>query len=155
MPFGTGMAADPTLTPAVYDPEAPLGSRWSSDGMSASTIPRLYHSTALLLPGKSVFWPRLPNTHMAQTEASSSLAPIRVLTTRRRRITLPNTAPKSSTPRTGASSVRQSPVYPRRSPTVVLLSISPSALRRIAVTRTRLLIARPSSSSAPASLRMP
>lgn len=51
MPYGTGMAAGPTLTPALYDPKAPIGSRWSMEGMSASQIPRLYHSTAVLLPG--------------------------------------------------------------------------------------------------------
>ncbi|EJD45740.1 glyoxal oxidase [Auricularia subglabra TFB-10046 SS5] len=55
MPYGTGMAAGPTLTPAIYDPEAPLGSRWSNEGLSASEIPRLYHSTAVLLPDGSVF----------------------------------------------------------------------------------------------------
>jgi hypothetical protein len=55
MPFGVGLAADPVLTPAIYDPNAPQGSRWSNAGLSASQIPRLYHSTAILLPDASIF----------------------------------------------------------------------------------------------------
>lgn len=55
MPYGMSLAAAPVLTPAIYDPSAPAGSRWSSDGLQASTIPRLYHSSAMLLPDGSVF----------------------------------------------------------------------------------------------------
>lgn len=39
----------------MYDPEAPAGSRFSSAGLSPSTVPRLYHSSATLLPDGSVF----------------------------------------------------------------------------------------------------
>jgi hypothetical protein len=34
----------------VYDPQAPAELRFSTAGMPNSTIPRLYHSTATLLP---------------------------------------------------------------------------------------------------------
>ncbi|KAJ3508389.1 hypothetical protein NLJ89_g5777 [Agrocybe chaxingu] len=54
MPFGESLASGPVLTPAIYDPEAAKGSRWSNAGLGASTIPRLYHSSAILLPDGSV-----------------------------------------------------------------------------------------------------
>ena len=54
MPFGESLASGPVLTPAVYDPTAAAGSRWSRAGFSPSTIPRLYHSSAILLPDASV-----------------------------------------------------------------------------------------------------
>lgn len=38
------------LMPIMYDPSAAKGQRWSRDGLSASTIPRMYHSSATLLP---------------------------------------------------------------------------------------------------------
>ncbi|KAI0645783.1 DUF1929-domain-containing protein [Trametes meyenii] len=51
---GESYADNPVLTPAIYDPNAPAGSRWSRDGLQASTIPRMYHSSATLLPDGSV-----------------------------------------------------------------------------------------------------
>ncbi|KAF8967499.1 glyoxal oxidase N-terminus-domain-containing protein [Flammula alnicola] len=54
MPFGTSLASGPVLTPALYDPTAPKGSRWSNAGLGNSQIPRLYHSCAILLPDASV-----------------------------------------------------------------------------------------------------
>lgn len=54
MPFGESLAAGPVGTPAIYDPNAALGSRWSNAGFSASQIARLYHSSAILLPDASV-----------------------------------------------------------------------------------------------------
>lgn len=54
MPFGQSLAGNPVLKPAIYDPDAPRGKRWSQDGLLDSTIPRMYHSTALLLPDGSV-----------------------------------------------------------------------------------------------------
>lgn len=54
MPFGESLASDPVFTPAIYNPNAPQGSRWSNAGLGASTMPRLYHSSALLLPDGSV-----------------------------------------------------------------------------------------------------
>ncbi|KZS91354.1 glyoxal oxidase [Sistotremastrum niveocremeum HHB9708] len=54
MPFGMSLAAGPVLTPAIYNPNAAAGSRWSRGGLQSSQIPRMYHSVALLLPDASV-----------------------------------------------------------------------------------------------------
>jgi hypothetical protein len=54
MPYGMSLAAGPIGTPAIYDPTAPAGSRWSNAGLSTSNIARLYHSSAILLPDASV-----------------------------------------------------------------------------------------------------
>lgn len=48
------MAQDPTYTPVMYDPEKPQGSRLSRAGFGSSTIARLYHSSALLLPDGAI-----------------------------------------------------------------------------------------------------
>ncbi|KAF8587998.1 copper radical oxidase [Ramaria rubella] len=53
--IGHSYADHPTFQPYVYDPSAPSGSRFSSDGLSPANIPRLYHSTALLLLDGSIF----------------------------------------------------------------------------------------------------
>ncbi|PIL35941.1 hypothetical protein GSI_01601 [Ganoderma sinense ZZ0214-1] len=47
-------ADNPVLMPIMYDPSAPQGKRWSRDGLSPSTVPRMYHSSATLLPDGSV-----------------------------------------------------------------------------------------------------
>ncbi|KAF7358228.1 hypothetical protein MVEN_00871500 [Mycena venus] len=52
--IGMSYADNPILTPAIYDPAKPAGSRWSRDGLKASTIPRMYHSSAVLLPDGAV-----------------------------------------------------------------------------------------------------
>jgi len=54
MPYGPSLAAGPVFQPLIYNPNAPKGSRWSNAGLSNSTVPRMYHSTALLLPDGSV-----------------------------------------------------------------------------------------------------
>ncbi|KAJ6599182.1 copper radical oxidase variant A [Mycena vulgaris] len=54
MPFGESFASGPVGTPAIYDPNAAPGSRWSNAGLSTSNIARLYHSSAILLPDASV-----------------------------------------------------------------------------------------------------
>ncbi|THU86364.1 glyoxal oxidase [Dendrothele bispora CBS 962.96] len=54
MPFGMSLASGPVGTPAEYDPNAATGSRWSNNAFSSSSIPRLYHSSAILLPDGSV-----------------------------------------------------------------------------------------------------
>jgi len=54
MPFGESLAAGPVGQPAIYNPNAPAGSRWSTANLGSSSIPRLYHSSALLLPDGSV-----------------------------------------------------------------------------------------------------
>ncbi|RXW19639.1 hypothetical protein EST38_g6230 [Candolleomyces aberdarensis] len=47
---GASNADHPVLTPVLYSPLKPSGSRFSSDGMPTSDIPRLYHSVASLTP---------------------------------------------------------------------------------------------------------
>lgn len=54
MPYGMSLASGPVGRPSIYDPEKPAGSRWSSEGLPTSNIPRLYHSSAILLPDASV-----------------------------------------------------------------------------------------------------
>lgn len=44
---GFGLATAPTYEALIYDPTAPLGRRWTAG--ANSTIPRIYHSVALLL----------------------------------------------------------------------------------------------------------
>ena len=47
---GDSYADNAALQPMMYDPDAPAGQRWSQDGLSPSTIARMYHSSAILLP---------------------------------------------------------------------------------------------------------
>lgn len=54
MPFAESLASGPVGQPAIYDPNAPAGSRWSNTGLATSSIARLYHSSAMLLPDGSV-----------------------------------------------------------------------------------------------------
>lgn len=54
MPFYQSLASGPIGTPAIYNPNAPKGSRWSNAGLGSSSIARLYHSGAMLLPDASV-----------------------------------------------------------------------------------------------------
>lgn len=54
MPFDMSLASGPVGTPAIYDPAAAAGSRWSNAGLASSKIARLYHSSAILLPDASV-----------------------------------------------------------------------------------------------------
>ncbi|KAJ7257666.1 glyoxal oxidase N-terminus-domain-containing protein [Mycena rebaudengoi] len=51
---GQSNADNPAFTPVIYDPAAPAGSRFSSVGLVASPIPRLYHATASLTPNGTV-----------------------------------------------------------------------------------------------------
>jgi hypothetical protein len=54
LPFDESYATGPVFTPAIYNPNAPAGKRWSNQGLGKSEIPRLYHSSAILLPDASV-----------------------------------------------------------------------------------------------------
>ncbi|KAG6902110.1 hypothetical protein C0995_004291 [Termitomyces sp. Mi166 len=54
MPFGMSLASGPVGTPAIYNPNAPKGQRWSNVAFDTSSIARLYHSSAILLPDGSV-----------------------------------------------------------------------------------------------------
>lgn len=49
---GFGLATAPTLEALIYDPTKPVGQRFSKG--ASSTIPRLYHSVALLMPDGTV-----------------------------------------------------------------------------------------------------
>ncbi|PWN53242.1 putative Glo1-Glyoxaloxidase 1 [Violaceomyces palustris] len=49
-----GLCQDPTYQPVMYDPELPLGSRLTTKGFGRSTIARLYHSSAILIPDGSI-----------------------------------------------------------------------------------------------------
>ena len=49
---GGFMADDPVLTPVIYCPSAPAGQRFTTQ--PGTTIPRLYHSVATLLPSGEV-----------------------------------------------------------------------------------------------------
>ncbi|KAJ6530848.1 glyoxal oxidase N-terminus-domain-containing protein [Mycena vulgaris] len=51
---GQSNADNPAFTPVICDPAAPVGSRFSSAGLVASTIPRLHHATATLTPNGTV-----------------------------------------------------------------------------------------------------
>ncbi|WOO79788.1 Aldehyde oxidase GLOX [Vanrija pseudolonga] len=51
-PVGESLADPPAFEAKYYDPSKPQGQRWSSAG--SSTIPRMYHSSATLLPDGSV-----------------------------------------------------------------------------------------------------
>ncbi|KAJ7745446.1 glyoxal oxidase, partial [Mycena maculata] len=52
--IGMSYADNPVLTPVIYDPSAPAGARWNRSGLQASTVPRMYHSSATLLPDGAV-----------------------------------------------------------------------------------------------------
>ncbi|MCJ1480434.1 hypothetical protein MMC06_000589 [Schaereria dolodes] len=49
---GFGLGADPTLEALIYNASEPLGRRFTTG--ASSTVPRLYHSVALLLPDATV-----------------------------------------------------------------------------------------------------
>ncbi|KAG1877743.1 putative copper radical oxidase [Suillus subalutaceus] len=51
---GQSNADHPVLTPVLYDPTAPAGRRFSSEGMTSSAIPRMYHSVATLTPNGDI-----------------------------------------------------------------------------------------------------
>ncbi|KZT56997.1 copper radical oxidase [Calocera cornea HHB12733] len=52
--IGQSNADNPVFQPVLYDPDMPLGQRFSSDGMPTSQIPRLYHSVATLVPSGEI-----------------------------------------------------------------------------------------------------
>jgi len=53
--IGQSYADQPVYKPIIYDPNAKAGSRWSRAGLSPSTVARMYHSSATILPDGSVF----------------------------------------------------------------------------------------------------
>ncbi|KAI8556727.1 hypothetical protein RHMOL_Rhmol05G0276800 [Rhododendron molle] len=61
---GFGLATNPCLNPFLYQSDQPLGSRFTT--LNPTTIPRLYHSTANLLPDGRILLAG-SNTHWAYT----------------------------------------------------------------------------------------
>ncbi|EIN07542.1 hypothetical protein PUNSTDRAFT_154813 [Punctularia strigosozonata HHB-11173 SS5] len=51
---GQSNADNPVLSPVLYDPSAPSGTRFSTQGMPTSAIPRLYHSIATYTPNGDI-----------------------------------------------------------------------------------------------------
>jgi hypothetical protein len=51
---GVSNADNPVLTPVLYDPTAPVGERFSTQGLPESPIPRMYHSVATLTPNGEI-----------------------------------------------------------------------------------------------------
>lgn len=90
--IGQSYADDPVLTPVLYNAAAPAGQRWSSDGFSASTVPRMYHSSALLLADGlriSLFFIWIQVNVLHCQVPYSSLAPILTRITRDLRLSIP------------------------------------------------------------------
>lgn len=56
--IGHSYADNPIKSPLIYDPNAPKGSKWSRVGLQDSTVARMYHSGALLLPDGRSFLER-------------------------------------------------------------------------------------------------
>lgn len=54
-PIGNSNADHPVLTPVLYDPNAAIGDRFSSEGLPNAEIPRMYHSGITLTPSGSIF----------------------------------------------------------------------------------------------------
>ncbi|KAJ7659856.1 glyoxal oxidase N-terminus-domain-containing protein [Mycena rosella] len=52
---GEGNADHPALTPVLYSPDLPLGTRFSNEGMPTSKVPRMYHSSVTLTPQGNVW----------------------------------------------------------------------------------------------------
>ncbi|WWC57666.1 uncharacterized protein I303_100200 [Kwoniella dejecticola CBS 10117] len=52
--IGQSYGQQPLYQPAIYDPSAARGKRWSREGLGESVQERMYHSTAILLPDSSV-----------------------------------------------------------------------------------------------------
>ncbi|GAA6015966.1 hypothetical protein JCM10207_006822 [Rhodosporidiobolus poonsookiae] len=52
--YGQSYARDPVYRPTVYNASAPEGKKWDTD-YGESTVARMYHSSATLLPDGSVF----------------------------------------------------------------------------------------------------
>jgi len=69
---GNSFADNPAFTPVIYDPSAAAGSRFSSDGIPASTIARMYHSTATLTPNGTIMLAG-SNPNVDVTEMNSTI----------------------------------------------------------------------------------
>ncbi|WVN88451.1 uncharacterized protein L203_103662 [Cryptococcus depauperatus CBS 7841] len=52
--IGQSYGQDPLYQPALYNPSAPAGSRWTRKGLGETTQERMYHSAAILLADSSI-----------------------------------------------------------------------------------------------------
>lgn len=68
---GFGLMSNPTFEALLYDPAKPLGQRWTTCG--TTTIPRLYHSVALLMPDATVLIAGSNPVQMPVLETSNSV----------------------------------------------------------------------------------
>ncbi|KAJ3993576.1 glyoxal oxidase precursor [Lentinula boryana] len=53
--IGNSNADHPVFTPVLYDPDSPLGNRFTKEGLPTTNIPRLYHSGLTLTPSGNIF----------------------------------------------------------------------------------------------------
>jgi len=73
-PINSSNADHPALTPEIYTPNAPLGRRFSDEGLPTTDIPRMYHSSATLTPMGNIMLagsnpnPEVVNTTIFHTE---------------------------------------------------------------------------------------
>ncbi|KAK7449323.1 hypothetical protein VKT23_013466 [Stygiomarasmius scandens] len=54
-PVSNSNADHPNFTPMLYNPDAPVGMRFTREGLPATDIARLYHSTVSLTPNGNIF----------------------------------------------------------------------------------------------------
>ncbi|THU84079.1 hypothetical protein K435DRAFT_971328 [Dendrothele bispora CBS 962.96] len=53
-PIGDSDCDNPVFNPVLYDPSAPLGERFTEDGLPVSDVARMYHSTATMTPNGTI-----------------------------------------------------------------------------------------------------
>ncbi|KZV92674.1 glyoxal oxidase precursor [Exidia glandulosa HHB12029] len=69
-PVGNSNSDHAVLTPAIYSPDAPLGSRFCNEHMPSSIVPRVYHSSVTLTPqGNFLVAGSNPNLNGTVTDA--------------------------------------------------------------------------------------
>ncbi|KAF9457741.1 copper radical oxidase [Collybia nuda] len=54
-PIGRSNADHPVTRPVLYLPNAPIGHRFTNEGLPSSDIPRMYHSSVTLTPSGNIF----------------------------------------------------------------------------------------------------
>jgi hypothetical protein len=107
--WGQSYARDPVYRPTVYNASKPFGSRWDTTTFENSTIPRLYHSGALLLPDGAVFVAGSSPSADVITEANNASYPYKFVSSLSFRLILSADAPShlaglSTVPRSSSTS---------------------------------------------------